>query len=125
MIPGIGKDIIASGIILLYFLSPLNSVRASNDNYPVGSRAAAMSNVGVMCPDFWSVWHNQAGLGFYPHLSAGFHHENRFLIPEFALNAVGLTLPAAGGTFGISWSHFGSSLYQRYSLPCPGFRRLQ
>jgi hypothetical protein len=64
-----------------------------------------------MHPDFWSVWHNQAGLGYYPHFAAGIHHENRFMVPEFSLSCIGITLPTSTGTFGISWSHFGSPVY--------------
>ena len=86
-------------------------VRASNDNYPTGARAAAIGGVTVMYPDFSSVWHNQAGLGFYPHFSVGINHENRFLVPEFGLSSIGITLPTTTGTFGLSWSHFG---YPRY-----------
>jgi hypothetical protein len=60
-----------------------------------------------MCADFWSLWHNQAGLGFCRRFSAGFHHENRFLVKELALSSAGITVPTGTGTFGISWSHFG------------------
>jgi len=93
-------------LALLMFLShfPLS---ASNDNYPAGARAAAMGNVCVMYPDFWSNWHNQAGLGFYPHLTAGIHHENRFVVPEFSLHAIGLTIPTGRGTLGFSGHYFG------------------
>ncbi len=95
--------------VFLFF--PFLPLRGSNDNYPAGARAAAMGNVSVMYPDFWSIWHNQAGLGFYPHMSVGIHHENRFVVPEFAFSSIGFTLPTATGTLGISWSHFG---YPRY-----------
>lgn len=97
-------------LVFILFLATLNT-SASNDNYPAGARAAALSNVAVMYPDFWSVWHNQAGLGYYPHFSVGIHHENRFMVPEFALNSIGITLPTSTGTLGISWSHFGYPEY--------------
>ena len=78
---------------------------ASNDNYPAGARAAAMSEVSVMYPDFWSVYQNQAGLGFYPHLTFGFHHENRFVVPEYNLHSMALTIPTGTGTIGMSYSY--------------------
>jgi hypothetical protein len=75
-----------------------------------------MGGTVVMFPDFWSIWHNQAGLGFYHHLSAGFHHENRFMLPEFGLNCLGIAIPTGSGTFGLSWSHFGYSRYHENKL---------
>jgi hypothetical protein len=96
--------------VLLLFAHPL-PLGASNDNYPAGARAAAMGDVSVMVPDFWSTWHNQAGLGFYPHLSLGFHHENRFVVPEFGLHAFGLTIPTGSGTLGFSGHYFGNPGY--------------
>lgn len=100
------RILLASLFLLLYHPS-----RAANDNYPAGARAASMSGANVMYPDFWSLWHNQAGLGFYPHLTFGFHHENRFVVPQFNLHSMGLTIPTGTGTLGISYSYFG---YPRY-----------
>ena len=93
-------------LVPLLFVSPI-PLSASNDNYPAGARAASMGNVSVMSPDFWSIWHNQAGLGFYPHLTLGIHHENAFVVPEFGLHAIGMTVPAGGGTLGFSGHYFG------------------
>jgi len=101
-------------ILLLILLTC--QAKASNDNYPAGARAAAMGSVSVMCPDFWSVWHNQAGLGFYSDFSVGFHHENRFIVPESGLSSIGVTLPTSTGTFGLSWSHFGYSRYHENKI---------
>ncbi len=97
-------------IILLLTILTLPA-GASNDNFKAGARAAATGGVGVIQPDLWSLWHNQAGLGFYTFTAVGIHHENRFLVPEFAFSSIGITLPTSSGTFGISWSHFG---YPRY-----------
>jgi hypothetical protein len=86
-------------------------ILAANDNYLSGARFSAMANIGVMCPDLWSVSHNQAGLGFYNHLAAGLHHENRFAVPQLSLNSAAFTLPTQTGTFGLSYSYFGYSSY--------------
>lgn len=102
-------------LVLLLFL-PIRPANASNDNYPAGARAAAMGNVGVMYPDFWAVWHNQAGLGFYPHLAAGIHHENRFVLPEFSLHAIGMTIPTGRGTLGFSGHYFGYQAYHESKI---------
>jgi hypothetical protein len=93
-----------------------HDVFPANDNYPAGTRFSAMGNIGVACPDLWSVSHNQAGLGFYNHLSVGFHHENKFAISEFSLNSVAFTLPTSTGTFGLSYTYFGYSSYHESKI---------
>jgi len=102
--------------LILLLIIPGPRLHASNDNYPAGARSASLSGVAVMYPDFWSVWHNQAGLGYYTHYTAGIHHENRFLVPEFALNCIGLTLPTSTGTFGISCTRFGYPAYHENKI---------
>lgn len=88
----------------------------ANDNYPLGSRAAAMGNAAVAINDIWSVHHNQAGLGYLSALQAGFHHENKFLVPEFGLQALALAVPTRPGTIGFSYSYFGFSKYNESKL---------
>ncbi len=87
------------------------SAYPAHDNYLTGARYAGMGNVGVMCTDLWSVSYNQAGLGFYNHLSAGFYHENRFALSELALHSLAISLPTGTGTFGLNCTYFGYSLY--------------
>ena len=95
----------------MFLILQMRQAGASNDNYPAGARAAALGRVSVMSPDFWSIWHNQAGLGFYTHYAIGFHHENRFVVPEFNLHSIGAAIPAWRGTFGLSYQYFGYPLY--------------
>jgi len=75
-----------------------------------------MGNVGVMCSGLWSVSHNQAALGFYNHLTAGFYHENRFALSEFSLHSMAFSLPTGTGTFGLSCSYFGYSVYNESKI---------
>lgn len=104
--------IVEAGLLLVFLLFiPTYPTSASNDNYPAGARAAGMGTVSAMSPDFWSVWHNQAGLGFYSHFAVGFHHENRFVVPEFNFHSIGLTIPTGRGTFGFSYNYFGHPVY--------------
>ncbi len=83
----------------------------ANENYPLGSRAAAMGNASVAISDLWSVHHNQAGLASLSTLQAGFHHENKFMVQEFGLQAIALAVPARPGTIGFSYTYFGFSKY--------------
>ena len=110
----IHKDQCIKGKIFLpviFILIVLQSVSGQSDNFPLGSRAAALGNAYSMESDLWSVQHNQAGLGFYPHFSIGFHHENKFVVSEYNLHAVAVSLPVNAGTFGVSYSYFGYSAY--------------
>ncbi len=80
-------------------------------NNPIGSRPAALANAYVMESDIWSVQHNQAGLGFYPHFAIGFHHENKYVLKEFAIHALAITLPTKPGTFGLSYTYYGYAVH--------------
>lgn len=103
-------------LLTILFLPLLPQLHAQSDNFTLGSRAAALGNAYSMESDIWSVQHNQAGLGFYPHLSVGFHHENRYLVSENNLHAVAFTFPVNAGTFGLSYSYFGYSGYNESKL---------
>lgn len=83
----------------------------STENYLPGSRFAAMANASVMIPDIWSVAHNQAGLGYLSNTQFSFHYENKFMIPQYGLNAVALVVPTKSGTLGFSFTYFGYSKY--------------
>ncbi len=109
-----GKGAMAALLPVFVFLSCLTI--SANENYPLGSRAAAMGNAFVAVSDLWSVHHNQAGLGSLKNFQAGFHHENRFLTPEFGLQALAFVMPARPGTIGVSYSYFGFSRYNESKL---------
>ncbi len=105
--------------MVLFALSALSSPSISfgqSDNWPIGSRPAAMANAYVMEADVWSTQHNQAGLGFYPHLTVGFHHENKFVLPEFSMHALALSLPVKPGTIGFSYTYYGYKIYNESKM---------
>jgi hypothetical protein len=93
------------------FLFCLCGAVFANENHPLGSRAAAMGNAAVAVSDLWSVHHNQAGLASINSFQAGMHHENRFMVPEFAVQAMALALPTRPGTIAVSYTYFGFSKY--------------
>lgn len=95
-------------VILCYF--PIHGVNG-NGNYPAGSSAAAMGNAAVVSYGFWSSFHNQAGLAAIEHLTLGLHHENRFGVPEFGLQAFAIAIPTKPGTIGFNLSYFGFTKY--------------
>ena len=110
-----------AGINIILILFPVfyffpASELSANENFPLGSRAAAMGNAAVAVSDIWSVHHNQAGLASLFALQAGFHHENKFMVPEFGLQALALAIPARPGTIGLSYTYFGFSKYNESKI---------
>ena len=91
---------------------------SGNENFPIGSRSAAMGNASVSLSEAWSAQHNQAGLGFVRDISTGVYYENRFLLKELSIKGAVLAVPVKGGTFGLCITNFGYSLYSenKYSL---------
>ncbi len=98
-------------LIFLLIIAGSLTVIAGNDNFPVGSRQAAMGNAAVMKADLWSLWHNQAGLGFINSPVFGIHYENKFIVKENGYQAFGLAVPSKYGTIGLAISYFGYKLY--------------
>ncbi len=97
--------------LLVFILLTPFCLKSANDNYLFGGRPAAMGNAAVTLYDLWAVSHNQAGLAGIENIVAGIYMENRFLIPELNFGAGAVAMPAAGGVFGLSFTHFGYSLY--------------
>ena len=109
-----GKRIVLIFIPVFIFsiLGPLYA----GENFTLGSRAASMGNAAASFSDIWAVHHNQAGLAALSSFEVGFHHENRFLMQEFGLQALAVALPARPGTIALSYTYFGFSLYNESKL---------
>lgn len=97
--------------LILIFCTIHISRLHGNENYPAGSSAAAMGNAAIVSKGFWSSFHNQAGLASLESLTFGIHHENRFGVPEFGLQAFGVALPTKPGTLSFNIYYFGFSKY--------------
>lgn len=103
--------------LLLFSLAfSVVSVRAGNDNIPIGARSSALANTSVTLSDVWSVHHNQGGMGFLRNAAAGTFFESRFMMPELALTGAVAAVPTSKGTFGISIRNFGYKLYSESKI---------
>lgn len=89
----------------------IESSHAMDLNSPIGSRSAALGYASVTLNDFWAVHNNQAGLGLYENIAVGFYYENRYLVKELSLKSGAFILPTKSGVFGLSYNHFGYSMY--------------
>ena len=77
---------------------------------PIGGRSAGLANASVMLTDYWSLFHNQAGLAFFSDPKVGIHHKQGF-IKQLSHQALGVVLPAGNGSIGGSFTYFGFSAY--------------
>lgn len=85
---------------------------SQNDNYSIGSRSAGVANASLSYSDVWSLWQNQAGIATLKQITLGTFYEDKFLIPDLALEAFGIVIPTKTlGVFGFSYTGYGNSLY--------------
>lgn len=98
-------------ITILLICLPLLA-HAGGENDPPGARSAGMANAGLNYTDIWSIYHNQAGLGYIQGPTASIFYENKFLISNFAYAGFAGALPLGNGTIGVSYTNFGYSAYK-------------
>ena len=84
------------GFFIFISISSLQA-NASGELTAIGGRATAMGNTSVAFYDGWSGFNNQAGLGWCRKFSAGAYYENRFLVRELSIKALGIILPVNKG----------------------------
>jgi hypothetical protein len=84
---------------------------AAGDLTISGGRSAAMGYASVSTADEWSCFNNQAGLSWCRKISTGVYIDNRSLVKEMSLKSLGMIVPIKKGSFALSFSHFGYSLY--------------
>jgi hypothetical protein len=75
-----------------------------------GARSSAMANTSVVFTDFWSVYNNQAGLGYLQHITAGAYHRSGF-IQEQNSQGIGVAVPTRTGTLAATFDYYGFSAY--------------
>jgi hypothetical protein len=100
-------------ICLVFLLSlTFQYSHSGNDNYPIGSRSAGVANASLSYTDVWSLWQNQAGIANLKQITLGTFYEDKFLIPDLALEAFGIVIPSKNlGVFGFSYTGFGNAIY--------------
>ncbi len=92
--------------IAVYFFI-VNLSLGQNTLSTAGGRSAAMGRTGVASDDFWSVYNNQAGLGFTEKSGVGFYYENHFMLNRLNFNEFSAILKTAQGGFGLNVSYSG------------------
>ena len=68
-----------SKLLILFFLCCIPKVFPIQDQKIESGKASAMANTSVTLTDIWSIYHNQAGLGYLKNLSIGAFHQSGFI----------------------------------------------
>jgi hypothetical protein len=102
-------------IIVSSFVVFLSVKGFAGDPYTLsaGARQTGMAQVCIMNNDFWSSFHNQAGLAFNKTFSFGLNYENRFCIKELGTRSAAMTICEGSVSTGAVYSHFGYSDFRR------------
>ena len=96
--------------LFLYFLFEINKAFSVQDQRIESGKSSAMSNSSVTLTDIWSIYHNQAGLGYLENISTGVFHQSGY-IKEQNIQGLAFALPTKTGTIGASYSYYGFSQY--------------
>lgn len=102
------------GLVIILFGLTEGAFSAQDRNIEEG-KAAAMANTSVTLVDIWSIYHNQAGLGYLENISLGAFHQSGY-IKEQNLQGIAFALPTKTGTIGASYSYYGYSQYNEMQV---------
>jgi hypothetical protein len=97
--------------IVLFLISVFVSMGANSQLANVVPTPLSIAGTSVSNTEGWSSFQNPAILGYLPTTEIGIQYENRFLIHELSSKSVNIGLVSNSVTTGISFSHFGYSLY--------------
>lgn len=103
------------GLVFVISLASTKAFSGEPEKYP-GARSSGLSNSSIALADPWSVFNNQAGLGWQRSYWAGVYQENRFFVNELSYSSLGVCIPVKPGTFGVGLTHFGYSQYNQSRL---------
>jgi len=96
--------------LILIFCTSKFSAFAIHDKIIEEGKSSAMANTSVTFYDIWSIYHNQAGLGYLDNISIGVFHQSGY-IKEQNIQGISFAIPTKTGTIGASYSYYGFSQY--------------
>jgi len=109
--------------LLLFLLISAFTLKAANDNLPVGARSAGMAHASICITDIWAVQQNQAALATLKHPEAGVFSQIVYPNSKVLMNAVAVATPFKYGVISATFTRLGfKNLYNesKYGL---GFSR--
>jgi hypothetical protein len=108
--------------ILSFFVFILINELALAQISTVLPSSVSIANTSVSDTKNWVAFDNPANLGYVEHPEFGFQFENKYIISELSTKSLQLGLPTKLVNIGVSFSHFGFSLYNEMLLGV-GFSR--
>ena len=103
--------------LLTWLLIPVaGTAFAGGEHLPTSARFAGMGHAGITLVDLWSTSGNQAGLAGLEQAVGGAFFQQHWLAPDLAMQGLAFALPTKQGTFALSASSFGNSLYAQRSF---------
>lgn len=103
-------------LISLCFLVGMFTNVDGIDNYKAGARPLALSDAYVSISDFWSVFHNQAGIAGIKQVTSGVFYESRFNLKELSSVSMAVILPTGRGNFALDFLQFGKGVYKEEKI---------
>ncbi|TVR77046.1 MAG: hypothetical protein EA412_12215 [Chitinophagaceae bacterium] len=89
-----------------------------------GGKSAGTAGIRTVQSDVFSVYNNQAAIGFQEKTAFGFHAERRFMVEGLDKIQGAFVLPTSSGVFGLSLTYFGNSNYNERKVGIAYGRKL-
>lgn len=105
-------------VLILLFVNGLISAQIST----IIPTSTSIANTSVADTKNWMAFENPAMLGYVDRAEIGTQFENRYLISQLSTKSVQVGIPSKLLNAGLSFSHFGYSLYQEMMVGM-GFAR--
>ncbi len=88
----------------------------SQGTFGLGGKSAGMAHASINNTDVWSLNHNVGALAYLESFEVGGYYENKYLLKELNVSGLVAAYPTKFGTFGLSGSTFGFSLYRQSEI---------
>jgi hypothetical protein len=105
-------NFISGRLFVFILLLPAISFSSEPEKFP-GARASGLGNSSIALSDPWSLFNNQAGLGWQRSYWGGVYQENRYFMKELSYSSLGGCIPVKPGTIGVGLTHFGFSQFSQ------------
>ena len=102
-------------VFLFLLTSIVCSMLVGQTGNKIGARQSALGGSSIMLIDGYSLWNNQAGIGYSDKITFLCSFDNSFLIKELSTKSFGTIYPTRYGVLGFSFSDFGYQLYSEKS----------